>query len=83
MDKKIIVSQAFLHTSILVPGVVFSEATLSKEKVKTIKAMYLTPMGLLIEAKNDKGAEVQALVPSANVKVLVLAEEEKKPAKTS
>lgn len=77
MDKKIQVKQAFLHTSILVPGFIYTESTLSADKVKGLK-MWMTPMGLLLEGGKDA-----ALVPSANIKVLILAEEkeEKKTTK--
>lgn len=77
MDKKILVKMAFLHTAILVPGFIFTEATLSAERIKGLK-MWMTPMGLLIEGGKDS-----ALVPSANIKVLILAEEEKKPGKVA
>ncbi len=60
------VELAFLHQSILVPGVIGNEKTLSTTKIKELKLTWTTH-GLLI---NRKGKT--ALVPAANVACAIL-----------
>lgn len=63
------VKQAFAQSSILVPGAILNETTLTQAKVPGIKMTY-TPMGLFVEAKNHT-----CIVPLANIKNVVLESE--------
>lgn len=60
---------AFLHQSILVPGIIGNEKTLSLAKMPDLK-MTWTNHGLVI---NRKGKT--AIVPQANVACAILADE--------
>lgn len=60
---------AFLHQSILVPGIIGNEKTLSLAKMPDLK-MTWTNQGLMI---NRKGKT--AIVPHANVACAILADE--------
>lgn len=63
------VKQAFTQSSVLVPGAILNETTLTQARVPGIKMTY-TPMGLFIEAKNHT-----AIIPLANIKNVVLESE--------
>lgn len=66
--NKIPIRLAFLHQSIIVPGVIGNEKTLSESKVPGLK-MWWTPQGLVLERKATR-----AIVPLANVVVGVIDE---------
>lgn len=66
--NKIPIRLAFLHQSIIVPGVIGNEKTLSAAKIPGIK-MWWTPQGLVLERKATR-----AIVPLANVVVGVIDE---------
>lgn len=63
------VKLAFVHQSIVVPGIIGSEKTLSEAKIKGLK-MYWTPQGLRMEVKG-----IVVMVPHANVVNAVLSDE--------
>lgn len=65
-DKGLPILIAFVHQTIVVPGVIGSEKTLSKAKIPTIE-MAWAPQGLLAKAKGKR-----FIVPPANVVVAVL-----------
>lgn len=66
--NKIPIRLAFLHQSIIVPGVIGNEKTLSDAKIPGLK-MWWTPQGLVLERKATR-----AIVPLANVVVGVVDE---------
>lgn len=68
------VRNAYLQTTIVAPGTTFpGEAMLLKDKHPGI-SMLLYPDGLLVEQKRD-GRVIRIVVPTANIKNVLLEEE--------
>lgn len=61
---------AYLQAAVQIPAVMVTESTLSSSKIPGLEMDY-SPIGLLITVKGQR-----ALIPSTNVKVMVLADDE-------
>lgn len=71
---KIPLKLATLHSTVGIPGGMPDLLTINKDKAPNVKA-FMMPQGLLLEAKPaDKSRKtlISAIVPFANVKVMVL-----------
>lgn len=74
------VETAFLHQAVTIPGYSKSEKTLNQTKLPGIEMDY-GPQGLSLIAKNKAGKTFQAIIPSANVAIALLAEDTPKKGK--
>lgn len=77
MKTKVKLSAAYLHSTIMIPGAVPSLETLTEEKMPRGTKIYMIPQGLLIESKYNAGqgpnkGPVSAIVPFANVKIMIV-----------
>lgn len=80
MSKKdsgqISIASAWLQSAVSVPGMIAAETTLNDVKHPGME-MHLVPQGLFCERMSKDGKQVlRAIIPNANLKVVLIAEPE-------